>query len=64
MMERADPDRPQIRKTRYHFAYRAQYIKLDLYPDWTDRAVAEIEVNADSDYVMFPQELQIIREIG
>ena len=62
MMERADPDRKPISKTRYFFTYKAQYIKIDLYPEWPDKAVAEIEVNADSNYVMFPEELQVISE--
>lgn len=63
MMERADPDRKPLKKTRYFFAYKNQYIKIDIYPEWQDKAVAEIELNADSDYVMFPEELQIVREV-
>jgi len=58
LMELADPDRKPVHKTRYFFAYRNQYVKVDVYSEWADKAVAEIEVCSDDQVIEFPPELE------
>ena len=59
----ADPDRGVIRKTRYCLVFDAQYFEIDVYPFWTDRAIAEIELRAEQIPVRLPPELRLIREV-
>lgn len=37
----ADTSRKQIRKTRYCLIYKNQYFEIDVYPFWTDKAIAK-----------------------
>ncbi len=59
----ADPGMHQIRKTRYCLTYENQYFEIDVYPFWTDKAVAEIELRDESAAVSFPKEIRVIREV-
>ena len=36
---------------------------MDLFPFWTDRAIAEIELTDAAENVDFPEELRVIREV-
>ena len=59
----ADTTRRQIRKTRYCLMYENQYFEIDVYPFWTDRAIAELELADEQQPVVFPKKLKIIREV-
>lgn len=63
LLERADPARRQIVKTRYVLPLGDQTIEIDVYPEWTDRAIAEIELKAEDEPVHFPKEIRVIREV-
>ncbi len=62
-LERRDPACAVIRKVRRVFLYEGQTFELDTYPFWNDRAVLEIELSDESDQVVLPPFLQIIREV-
>ena len=62
MME-ADTSLKQIRKERYCFIYKNNYIELDVYPFWKDYAIVEVELSNESDKVELPMELNVIREV-
>lgn len=59
----ADTTRRQIRKDRYCLTYDNQYFEIDVYPFWTDKAIAEIELSDENAEVRFPEQLKVIREV-
>ena len=59
----ADPAKRQIRKTRYCLTYENQYFEIDVYPFWKDKAIMEIELSDENIDIVFPKELQIIKEV-
>ncbi len=59
----ADGKRTPVLKTRYAFPHNDRIIEIDVYPFWTDRAVAEIELQAENETIDFPNFLQIIKEV-
>ena len=59
----ADPARHPIEKTRYCLTYENQYLEIDVYPFWQDRAILEIELCDEADPVIIPPELKVMREV-
>ena len=63
LLMEADPSCRPIRKTRYCLTYENQYFEIDLYPFWDDQAIVEIELQSETTPVLFPKELEVIREV-
>lgn len=63
LLMEADTTKRQIRKTRYCLTYENQYFEIDVYPFWSDKAIAEIELCNEEQPVKFPPELSIIKEV-
>lgn len=63
LLMEADTTRHQIRKTRYCLTYEGQYFEIDLYPFWTDKAIAEIELSDENADVVFPKQVKVIKEV-
>ncbi len=63
LLMEADTSRRQIRKTRYCLTHENQYFEIDVYPFWTDKAIAEIELCDENAPVNFPKEIKVIREV-
>ena len=63
LLEDADPSRGVIHKDRYCLTYREQMFEIDVYPFWNDRAIMEIELDNEGQEIIFPPEIQIIREV-
>lgn len=59
----ADPKRMSIYKTRYCLEYKNQLFEIDIYPFWSDRAVMEIELENEEQKIIFPEMIEIIKEI-
>ncbi|MBQ4339863.1 MAG: AAA family ATPase [Firmicutes bacterium] len=59
----ADTNKHQIRKTRYCLAYMNQYLEIDIYPFWNDKAILEIESCSEDEPVNIPKEIKIIKEV-
>jgi len=59
----ADTSRRPVRKTRYCLTYENQYLEIDIYPFWTDRAIVEIELSDENAVVRFPEKLRVLREV-
>lgn len=53
----------KLRKDRYCFVYENQYFELDIYPDWEDEAILEIELTEETQEVDIPNWIQVIREV-
>ena len=52
-----------VRKKRYCFLYKNQYFELDIYPDWEDTAILEIELMDENQQIELPPELTLIKEV-
>ena len=59
----ADTTRRQIRKTRYCLTYENQYLEIDIYPFWNDRAIVEVELSDEKTPIVFPKEIKVIKEV-
>ena len=59
----ADTSRKQIRKTRYCLIYKNQYFEIDVYPFWTDKAIAEIELSDENAEIIFHKQIKVIKEV-
>ena len=62
MME-ADPAYRPIRKERYCLSGNGLYYEIDLYPEWKDQAVMEIELYSEDQPITFPEGIHVIREV-
>lgn len=63
LLMEADTTKRQIRKTRYCLTYENQYFEIDVYPFWTDRAIAEIELSNEDLTIVFPKQIKVIKEV-
>ena len=63
LLMEADPDARPVRKTRYCLTWDRQYFEIDVYPFWSDRAIAEIELSDENAEIRFPKEIRILREV-
>ncbi|MBR5228018.1 MAG: AAA family ATPase [Clostridia bacterium] len=52
-----------IRKERYCFFYENQYFELDIYPDWENEAILEIELTQENQEIKFPDWITVIKEV-
>ena len=59
----ADTTKRQIRKTRYCLTYENQYFEIDVYPFWSDKAIAEIELSDENTEIVFPKQIKVIKEV-
>ena len=53
----------KIRKDRYCFVYNSQYFELDVYPDWENEAILEIELTDENQRVEIPDWISVIKEV-
>ena len=53
----------KLRKDRYCFVHNNQYFELDIYPDWEDKAILEIELTEESQEVDLPEWITVIKEV-
>lgn len=63
LLKRADPERGRIVKTRYCLPLGTRTLEIDVYPQWTDCAIAEIELEREDEPFVFPKEIRVIREV-
>lgn len=63
LLMEADMTKRQIRKTKYCLTYENQYFEIDVYPFWTDKAIAEIELSDENAAIAFPKQIKVIKEV-
>lgn len=59
----ADPTKRPIIKDRYSFIYNDKYFELDIYPDWSDKAILEIELLSEDEEIILPEWIKVIKEV-
>ena len=63
LLMQADPDYRPIRKQRYCLSENGLYYNIDIYPQWDDQALMEIELYDSNEQVTFPEGIEVIREV-
>ena len=63
LMVEADPACRPIRKERYCLSQNGLYYEIDIYPDWKDQAILEIELYREDQEIVFPDFVDVIREV-
>lgn len=53
----------EISKTRYCLTYNGIYYEIDIFPFCTDKALLEIELRSEDEKIVFPQEINVIKEV-
>ena len=63
LMVEADPGFRPIHKERYCLSENGLYYEIDIYPEWKDKAVMEIELHSEDQEITFPEGIDVIREV-
>lgn len=63
LLQRADPEKNVIRKTRRILVYKGQSFELDIFDFWSDRALLELELANEEQIIELPPALGLIREV-
>ena len=63
LLKLADPERITIEKTRYCLPFNGRVVEVDIYPFWTDRAIAEVELEREDEEVLLPDFIKVIRDV-
>ncbi len=59
----ADPAYRPIHKQRYLLSENGLYYEIDIYPEWKDKAIMEIELHSEDQKVIMPEGIRVIREV-
>ena len=63
LMVEADPAYRPVHKERYCLSENGLYYEIDIYPEWKDKALMEIELHSENQPVVFPEGIDVIREV-
>ena len=63
LLKLADPERRTVYKTRYCVPYGGRVVEVDVYPFWSDRAIAEVEMESEDEAVSLPDIIKFIRDV-
>ena len=59
----ADPGRRTVEKTRYRIPFEGHMLEIDVYPFWSDRAILEVELEAETEHAALPDYISVIRDV-
>lgn len=63
LLAEADSSRRPVHKTRYCLTENNRYYEIDIYPEWKNQAVMELELKSEDEEVVFPEGIRVIREV-
>ena len=63
LLVEADPAYRPIHKERFCLSENGLYYEIDIYPEWKDKAIMEIELHSEEQKIEFPEEIDVIREV-
>ena len=58
-----DPTRKPLHRTRYCFIEQDQYMEINIYPFWDDKAILSIDLSKVDDEVHLPKFVKVIEDI-
>ena len=59
----ADNKLHTIKKTRYCLTDNNKYYEIDIYPEWNNKAIMEIELSDEDEEVIIPNFIKVIKEV-
>ena len=63
LLERADPARTPVQKTRICIPHDGHVLEIDLYPFWKKQAVLEVELESEDTPLLLPSYITVLREV-
>lgn len=63
LLMEADTSRKTIIKTRYCLTYNNKYYEIDIYPEWNNQAIMEIELSSLDEKIETPHFINVIKEV-
>ncbi len=63
LLSHIDPNSHPIHKTRYTLGYEGFTLEIDVYPEWHNTAILEVELSGRDIEPTFPDFIEIIREV-
>ena len=63
LLSEADPDYRPIRKERYCLSENGLYYEIDVFPEWKDKALMEVEFHSEGQEIVFPEGIDVMREV-
>jgi len=63
LLAQADTSLKSISKTRYCFVWNSTYFECDVYPQWNDKAILEVEMMTKEQEVSIPECFEVIEEV-
>lgn len=63
LLMESDTNLHTIHKTRYCLSENNQYFEIDIYPEWQDQAIMEIELSSEDQEINVPKFIKIIKEV-
>ncbi len=64
LLARRDVTLRTIRKTRYAFPFGGRTVEVDLFDFWSDRAVAEVEIESEESKIVLPPFLTVLADVS
>lgn len=52
-----------IHKTRYCLSTENQYFEIDIYPEWQNQAIMEVELSSEEDEIQIPSFIDVIKDV-
>ena len=63
LLMESDNNLHTIHKTRYCLSENNQYFEIDIYPEWNNQAIMEIELSSEDEEIRIPNFINIIKEV-
>ena len=63
LLMEADNSLHTIHKTRYCLVDNNQYFEIDIYPEWDNQAIMEIELSSEDEKIQIPKFIKIIKDV-
>ena len=63
LLMEADSRLHTIRKTRYCLSENNQYFEIDIYPEWNNQAIMEIELSSEEQEITIPDFIKVYKEV-
>ena len=63
LMVEADPAFRPVHKERYCLSENGFYYEIDIYPEWKEKAIMEIELHSEDQEIVFPEGMDVIPSI-
>ena len=63
LLMEADTKLHSIHKTRYCLSENNQYFEIDVYPEWDNQAIMEIELSDENEEIKIPSFIKVYKEV-